>query len=169
MRQNYETIFQAAQYYPSLMAVLAYGQRFLPSMVFPIVFTRPRHHSYPFQVSLRRQLREGFLGETIHLVDARIECGSILEETYSWCPSHPFTSSCLCYSAQCIIYSSAKSQFAFGKEPFIFNIPQYLSLIPTLPRCCDSGMGGGVLSVLGSHIIDLLTYLDLGRCTWNLD
>jgi len=87
---------QAAQYYPSLMAVLAYGQRFLPSMV-----------------SLRRQLREGFLGETIHLVDARIECGSILEETYSW--------------------------------------------------CCDSGMGGGVLSVLGSHIIDLLTYLDLGR------
>lgn len=24
-------------------------------------------------------------------------------------------------------------------------------------------MGGGVLSVLGSHIIDLLTYLDLGR------
>ena len=34
MGQNYETIFQAAQYYPSLMAVLAYGQRFLPSMVF---------------------------------------------------------------------------------------------------------------------------------------
>ena len=90
----------------------------------PIVFTRPRHHSYPFQVSLRRQLREGFLGETIHLVDARIECGSILEETYSWCPSHPSTSSCLWYSAQCIIYSSVKSQFAFGKEAFIFNIPQ---------------------------------------------
>ena len=41
-------------------------------------------------------------------------------------------------------------------------------LIP-LQRCCDSGMGGGVLSVLGSHIIDLLTYLDLGRYTWNLD
>jgi len=87
---------QAAQYYPSLMAVLAYGQRFLPSMV-----------------ALRKHLTEGFLGENIHLVDARIECGSILEETYSW--------------------------------------------------CCDSGMGGGVLSVLGSHIIDLLTYLDLGR------
>merc|ERR1719357_377827 len=87
---------QAAQYYPSLMAVLAYGQRFLPSMM-----------------TLRRQILDGFLGENIHLVDARIECGSILEETYSW--------------------------------------------------CCDSGMGGGVLSVLGSHIIDLLTYLDLGR------
>ena len=26
-------------------------------------------------------------------------------------------------------------------------------------------MGGGVLSVLGSHVIDLLTYLDLGRYT----
>jgi len=87
---------QAAQYYPSLMAVLAYGLRFLPSMV-----------------ALRRQLAEGYLGESVHLVDARIECSSILEETYSW--------------------------------------------------CCDSGMGGGVLSVLGSHIIDLLTYLNLGR------
>jgi len=87
---------QAAQYYPSLMAVLAYGQRFLPSMM-----------------TLRSQILDGFLGENIHLVDARIECGSILEETYSW--------------------------------------------------CCDSGMGGGVLSVLGSHVIDLLTYLDLGR------
>ena len=36
------------------------------------------------QVALRRQLAEGYLGESVHLVDARIECGSILEETYSW-------------------------------------------------------------------------------------
>ena len=31
-------MFQAAQYYPSLMAVLAYGQRFLPSMVGSLFF-----------------------------------------------------------------------------------------------------------------------------------
>jgi len=89
---------QAAQYYPSLMAVLAYGQRFLPSMM-----------------TLKRLLVSGYLGETVSLLDVRIECGSILEERYSW--------------------------------------------------CCDSGMGGGVLSILGSHIIDLLSYLDLGRVT----
>lgn len=87
---------QAAQYYPSLMAVLAYGQRFLPCMG-----------------TLRRHLIEGYLGETVSLVDVRIDCGSILEDRYSW--------------------------------------------------CCDSGMGGGVLAVLGSHIIDLLSYLNLGR------
>lgn len=87
---------QAAQYYPALMAVLAYSQRFLPPMV-----------------ALRRQLHAGYLGETVSLVDVKIDCGSILEEAYSW--------------------------------------------------CCDSGMGGGVLAHLGSHIIDLLTYLELGR------
>ena len=32
------SMFQAAQYYPSLMAVLAYGQRFLPSMVGSLFF-----------------------------------------------------------------------------------------------------------------------------------
>lgn len=89
---------QAAQYYPSLMAVLAYGQRFLPAMV-----------------ALRRHLESGYLGESVSLVDVRIDCGSILEEKYSW--------------------------------------------------CCDSRMGGGVLALLGSHIIDILTYLQLGRVT----
>ena len=28
---------------------------------------------------------------------------------------------------------------------------------------CDAGMGGGVLALLGSHIIDLLSFLQLGR------
>ena len=74
---------QAAQYYPALMAgedgssmgmcltppcpVLAYSQRFLPPMV-----------------ALRRQLHAGYLGETVSLVDVKIDCGSILEEAYSW-------------------------------------------------------------------------------------
>lgn len=88
---------QAAQYYPNLMATVGYGLRFLPAVV-----------------ALRRQIHEtNFLGESISLVDVRIECGSLLEKSYSW--------------------------------------------------CCDSGMGGGVLSLLGSHIIDLLQYLNLGR------
>jgi len=30
---------------------------------------------------------------------------------------------------------------------------------------CDSSMGGGVLSLLGSHLIDLLSFLQLGRVT----
>ena len=74
---------QAAQYYPALMAgkagsrvgisltppcpVLAYSQRFLPSMA-----------------ALRRHLRAAYLGETVSLVDVKIDCGSILEEAYSW-------------------------------------------------------------------------------------
>jgi len=88
---------QAAQYYPNLMATVGYGLRFLPSMV-----------------ALRRQLRDAeFLGDSVSLVDVRIECASLLEHSYSW--------------------------------------------------CCDSGMGGGVLTLLGSHIVDLLQYLDLGK------
>lgn len=31
------------------------------------------------------------------------------------------------------------------------------------PRCCDSRMGGGVLAALGSHVIDIISYLALGR------
>lgn len=30
---------------------------------------------------------------------------------------------------------------------------------------CDSNMGGGVVSLLASHMIDLLTHLQLGRIT----
>ena len=30
---------------------------------------------------------------------------------------------------------------------------------------CDAGMGGGVLSLLGSHLLDLVAFLDLGRVT----
>jgi len=88
---------QAAQYYPNLMATVGYGLRF-----------------HPGAVALRRQINENeFLGESLTLVDIRIECGSLLEKSYSW--------------------------------------------------CCDSGMGGGVLSLLGSHLVDLLQYLNLGR------
>ena len=41
------SMFQAAQYYPSLMAVLAYGQRFLPSMVGSL-FLIIAKHKYSF-------------------------------------------------------------------------------------------------------------------------
>eukprot|EP00092_Neocalanus_flemingeri_P084684 GFUD01106421.1.p1 GENE.GFUD01106421.1~~GFUD01106421.1.p1 ORF type:complete len:375 (-),score=165.96 GFUD01106421.1:297-1421(-) len=87
---------QAAQYYPTLMAVLAYSLRFLPNMV-----------------TMRDMISRGYLGESVNLVDVRISCSSLLDTKYTW--------------------------------------------------CCDSGMGGGVLSLLGSHVIDLLTFLQLGR------
>jgi hypothetical protein len=35
---------------------------------------------------LFRHLTEGYLGEAISLVDVKIDCGSILEDTYSWYP-----------------------------------------------------------------------------------
>jgi len=87
---------QAAQYYPSLMALMAYSLRFLPSMV-----------------SLKDLLCRGYLGESLTLVDARISCESLLDTSYGW--------------------------------------------------SCDAGMGGGVLSLLGSHLIDLLSFLQLGK------
>ena len=87
---------QAAQYYPSLMAVLAYSLRFLPSIV-----------------TMRDMVTRGYLGESVTLVDVRISCASLLDTKYTW--------------------------------------------------SCDSGMGGGVLALLGSHVIDLLTFLKLGR------
>lgn len=88
---------QAAQYYPNLMASVAYCLRFLPSMMV-----------------LRRMVRDTeYLGDMVSLVDVRIDCASLLENSYSW--------------------------------------------------CCDAGMGGGVLPVLGSHVLDLLQYLNLGK------
>jgi len=87
---------QAAQYYPTLMAVLAYSLRFLPSML-----------------TMRDNISRGYLGESVSLVDVRISCSSLLDTKYTW--------------------------------------------------CCDSGMGGGVLTLLGSHVIDLLTFLKLGK------
>jgi len=82
---------QAAQYYPSLLAVLAHGLRFLPN----------------FMV-MRRAIQDGYIGD-VTLCDVRINCASLIDTAYSW--------------------------------------------------SCDSTMGGGVLSLLGSHIIDLLSYL----------
>jgi len=87
---------QAAQYYPTLMAVLAYSLRFLPNMVL-----------------MKDMISSNYLGETVTLVEARISCASLLDTKYTW--------------------------------------------------CCDSGMGGGVLALLGSQVIDLLTFLQLGR------
>ena len=89
---------QAGQYYPSLMAVLAYSLRFHPSIS-----------------TMRDMISEGYVGENINLVDMRISCGSLLDTDYSW--------------------------------------------------LCDASMGGGVVALLASHLIDLLTFLQLGRVT----
>jgi len=89
-------MMQAAQYYPSLMAALAYSLRHLPSIVI-----------------LKNMISTGYLGENISLMDVRINCASLIDTDYSW--------------------------------------------------SCDSGMGGGVLTLLGSHLIDLITFLDLGK------
>jgi len=89
---------QAGQYYPSLMAVLAYSLRF-----------------HPGTLMMKDKLHSGYLGERISLVDMRISCGSLLDPEYSW--------------------------------------------------LCDAGMGGGVLSLLGSHLLDLVSFLQLGRVT----
>jgi len=89
---------QAGQYYPSLMAVLSYSLRFHPAVV-----------------TMKEMISEGWIGESINLVDIRLSCGSLLDPEYSW--------------------------------------------------MCDSGMGGGALARLGSHLIDLLTFLQLGRVT----
>lgn len=88
---------QAAQYYPSLLAVLTHGLRFLPN----------------FMV-MRRAIQEGYIGD-VTVCDVRINCASLIDNNYSW--------------------------------------------------TCDSTMGGGVLSLLGSHIIDLLTHLTGQRAT----
>jgi len=87
---------QAAQYYPSLMAVLAYSLRHTPCMV-----------------TMKDMITRGYLGENVTMVDVRISSDSLLDTQYSW--------------------------------------------------SCDAGMGGGVLALLGSHVIDLLTFLRLGR------
>ena len=87
---------QAAMYYPSLMAVLAYSLRFLPCIT-----------------TMKNMISRGYLGESVTLMDVRISCASLLDTKYTW--------------------------------------------------SCDAGMGGGVLALLGSHIIDLLTFLKLGR------
>ena len=89
---------QAGQYYPSLMAVLAFTLRFHPCIS-----------------QMKKMINDGYIGENINLVDIRITCGSLLDFDYSW--------------------------------------------------MCDSSMGGGVLSLLGSHLIDLLSFLQLGRVT----
>jgi len=88
---------QAAQYYPSLLAVLTHGLRFLPN----------------FMV-MRRAIQDGYIGD-VTLCDVRINCASLIDTAYSW--------------------------------------------------SCDSTMGGGVLSLLGSHIIDLLSYLTGQKAT----
>ena len=64
---------------------------------------------------MKEMISEGWVGESINLVDIRLSCGSLLDPEYSW--------------------------------------------------MCDSGMGGGALARLGSHLIDLLTFLQLGRVT----
>lgn len=87
---------QAGQYYPSLMASLAYTLRFHPSITI-----------------MKEMISDGYVGENINLVDIRINCGSLLDTDYSW--------------------------------------------------MCDSSMGGGVVSLLASHLLDLLTYFQLGR------
>jgi len=89
---------QAGQYYPSLMAVLAFTLRFHPCIS-----------------QMKKMINDGYIGENINLVDIRITCGSLLDFDYSW--------------------------------------------------MCDSSMGGGVLSLLGSHLIDLMSFLQLGRVT----
>ena len=38
-------------------------------------------------------------------------------------------------------------------------------LDPEYSWLCDAGMGGGVLSMLGSHLLDLTSFLELGRVT----
>jgi len=87
---------QAAQYYPSLMAVLAYSLRYMPCMV-----------------TMKDLLSKGYLGESVTMMDVRISSGSLLDTQYSW--------------------------------------------------SCDAGMGGGVLALLGSHVLDLLTFFRLGK------
>ena len=58
---------QAGQYYPSLMAVLSYSLRFHPGVV-----------------TMREMISEGWVGESINLVDIRLTCGSLLDTEYSW-------------------------------------------------------------------------------------
>ena len=89
---------QAGQYYPSLMAVLSYSLRFHPGLV-----------------TMKEMISEGWVGESINLVDIRVSCSSLLDSEYSW--------------------------------------------------MCDSSMGGGVLARVASHLIDLISFLQLGRVT----
>lgn len=84
-------MIEASQYYPSLVSVLFYTLRYLPSFI-----------------QMRKAIENGFIGE-VTICEARIHCHRLLHDRYDW--------------------------------------------------MCERTMGGGLLTKIGSHIIDILTYL----------
>ncbi|XP_013411815.1 glucose-fructose oxidoreductase domain-containing protein 2 [Lingula anatina] len=63
--QTYKMV-TAACYYPSLMAIVGYGLRFLPALQ-----------------KARQYIDEGSIG-AVTVIEARVQCGSLLNEKYDW-------------------------------------------------------------------------------------
>lgn len=82
---------KGAQYYPSLMALMCNGLRFLPCFK-----------------KMKQLIEEGYVGD-VTVCEAKVHCGSFLKDKFDW--------------------------------------------------MCDELMGGGVLNMQGSIIIDLISYL----------
>lgn len=57
---------QAAQYYPSLISIVSHTLRFLPAFI-----------------HMRRHIADGYVGN-VQIIDARILCGNLLQDKYSW-------------------------------------------------------------------------------------
>lgn len=83
---------RASQYYPALISILNHSLRFLPAFI-----------------QLKKCVQEQPQENQIHVIEVRVQMGSLLQEKYDW--------------------------------------------------LCDSTMGGGVITLVGSHIIDLISYL----------
>ncbi|XP_059613537.1 glucose-fructose oxidoreductase domain-containing protein 1 [Phlebotomus argentipes] len=91
-------MFRASQYYPTLIALVNHSLRFLPA------FTH-----------MRKAIQESYVGESVSLIDIRVQMGSLLREKFDW--------------------------------------------------ICDATMGGGVLNLIGSHVIDVISFLTGRRAT----
>lgn len=79
---------------------------------------------------MRKCLRENYIGKRIDLCDVKIRISSLIDESEG---------------IKFIIYS-------LNKVSHICNLPAY-------DWTCDERMGGGILTLVGSHIIDLLSHL----------
>ncbi|GAB6020237.1 hypothetical protein CHUAL_002955 [Chamberlinius hualienensis] len=82
---------RAAQYYPSLISIIAHGLRFLPAFI-----------------QMKKSVKDGYIGD-VTVVECKVQCGDVIESQYNW--------------------------------------------------TCDKVMGGGIVSAVGSHIIDIIAYV----------
>ena len=107
----------AAQYSPSLISVMAYSLRFLPSFQY-----------------VRNIINEGRIGE-VTCCDIHVQLGTLIGERCTLPPTKQATIRFLSF--------------------FFLNLTLYDR--NSYDWKCEDGMGGGVLTTIGSHIIEIVS------------